>query len=77
MEDIKWLMLLAAKNGDTDPLRDYIIECKIRKKYTASQELGILRKRDEKPQKFAEYNAYVDSCIAEADQEIERILADG
>ena len=47
-----------------------IIISKIRERYTIDQELAILRQRDTKPQEFAEYNAYVEQCKAEAKQEV-------
>lgn len=34
----------------------------IRKKYTISAELAILRQRDSKPEEFEVYNAYVEEC---------------
>lgn len=34
----------------------------IRKRYTISQELAILRQRDEKPDEYAEYYAYCEAC---------------
>lgn len=43
-----------------------LVERLIRKKYTVSAELAILRQRDEKPEEFAEYNAYAEQCKAEA-----------
>ena len=46
------------------------IEKKIRKKYSLSQELAILRQRDTKPEEFAEYNAFVELCKTEVKQEI-------
>ena len=36
----------------------------IRKKYTESEEFAILRQKDEKPQEYAEYFAYCESCKA-------------
>ena len=36
----------------------------IRKRYTVSQELAILRQRDTKPDEFAEYNAYCEEAKA-------------
>lgn len=38
----------------------------IREKYTLSQELSILRQRDEKPEEYAEYYAYCEQCKAQA-----------
>lgn len=40
------------------------IVTEIRKKYNVNQELAILRQRDTKPEEFAEYNEYVESCKA-------------
>lgn len=34
----------------------------IRKKYTESEEFAILRQKDEKPDEYAEYFAYCESC---------------
>lgn len=38
----------------------------IREKYTLSQELAILRQRDTKPEEYAEYNEYCETCKAKA-----------
>lgn len=43
-----------------------LVELLIRKKYNVSAELAILRQRDEKPEEFAEYNAYAEQCKIEA-----------
>ena len=43
-----------------------LVERLIRKKYSVSAELAILRQRDEKPEEFAAYNAYSEQCKAEA-----------
>lgn len=42
----------------------------IREKYTISQELSILRQRDEKPEEYAEYYAYCEQCKTTARAEI-------
>jgi hypothetical protein len=42
---------------------------KIRQKYSINQELAIQRKRYAEPEKFEEYNAYVEKCIAEVKAE--------
>ena len=42
------------------------VNAAIRKKYTLSQELAILRQRDTKPEEYAEYNAYCETCKAQA-----------
>jgi hypothetical protein len=38
----------------------------IRRKYTLSEELAILRQRDTKSEEFEAYNAYAESCKEEA-----------
>lgn len=38
----------------------------IREKYTLSQELAILRQRDSKPEEYAAYNAYCETCKVQA-----------
>ena len=47
-----------------------LVENKIRKQYTVSAELAILRQRDTKPEEFAEYNAFCELCKAEAKTEL-------
>lgn len=51
---------------------DYIalVDKKIRRRYSISSELAILRQRDTKPEEFAEYNAYAEACKAEAKAEL-------
>ena len=47
-----------------------LVENKIRKKYSVSAELAILRQRDTKPEEFAEYNTYCEQCKAQAKTEL-------
>lgn len=66
---------LALKNKEVDAksfdeLYENLIIRKIRTKYTVSQELAILRQRDEKPVEFAEYNTFVELCKTEAKKEL-------
>lgn len=42
----------------------------IRRRYDQDDENGILRQRDSKPGEFAEYDAYVEQCKAEARQSL-------
>ena len=42
----------------------------IRKRYSVSAELSILRQRDSKPEEFAEYNAYAEECKKRAKEEL-------
>lgn len=61
---------LARLNGTLET--DYIalVDKKIRRKYSISAELAILRQRDTKPEEFAEYNAYAEECKARAKEEL-------
>lgn len=61
---------LAKANGTTDRLYPLLVEEKIRTKYSISAEFSILRQRDEKPEEFAEYNAFAEQCKAEAKAEL-------
>ena len=66
MTKFKYLRL-AKKNRETNPesfeqLYNYMVEQEIRKRYTVSQELAILRQQFRKPVEFAEYDAYVEQC---------------
>lgn len=66
---------LSRRNREKDPaswetLYEAVIVRKIRERYTVSQELAILRQRDTKPEEFAAYNAYVESCKAAAKAEL-------
>lgn len=45
----------------------------IRRKYTLSEELAILRQRDTKAEEFEAYNAYAECCKEEA-RELERVF---
>ena len=39
-----------------------LVEAQIRKRYSISAELAILRQRDTKPDEFKAYNDYVEAC---------------
>ena len=53
---------LSRLNGTVES--DYVkeVERLVRKRYSISAELAILRQRDTKPEEFAEYNEYVEKC---------------
>lgn len=57
---------LAEKNGTMDAFYSAEIVKRVREKYSVNDELAILRQRDEKPEEFAEYNAFVEQCKEEA-----------
>ena len=61
--------ILALKNKETDleafeRVRASEIEKLIRKRYSLSAELAILRQRDTKPEEFKAYNEYAEECKA-------------
>lgn len=66
----------ATDNGtETSPVpMDYgeTVNGLIRRKYTLSEELAILRQRDTKAKEFEAYNAYAESCKEEARLLIEK-----
>lgn len=45
---------------------EQVVESLIRRKYTVSAELAILRQRDSKQAEFTAYNEYAESCKAKA-----------
>lgn len=66
---------LAKKNRYTNPdawqkAYEQNVNNKIRDRYSLDQEIAIIRQRDTKPYEFAEYNAYVEQCKAEAKYEM-------
>ena len=66
---------LARKNREVNPeswdklYKSEIIR-RIRKRYSIDDELSIHRKRDDNPEEFAEYNAYVEQCKADVKEEL-------
>lgn len=50
----------------TEEIKEMYVTNLIRKRYSLSAELAILRQRDEKPEEFAAYNAFVEDCKARA-----------
>lgn len=60
---------LSRLNGTLEnDYRDYVDRL-IRRRYSVSAELSVLRQRDVKPEEFAEYNAYAEECKARAKRE--------
>ena len=57
---------LSRLNGTVKTDYTEYVDRLIRRKYSVSAELAILRQRDTKPEEFAEYNAYAEECKARA-----------
>lgn len=53
---------LAELNGKTAEMYGQEVNRLLRERYTLSEELAILRKRDEEPEEFAAYNAFAEEC---------------
>ena len=53
---------LAKLNGTTEKVYRKEVNRLIRAKYSISDELAILRQRDEKPEEYAAYCAYAEEC---------------
>ena len=66
----KWLPKPTKTAEQVQAEYENAVNAKIREKYTLSQELSILRQRDEKPEEYAEYFAYCEQCKATARAEI-------
>ena len=60
---------LSHLNGTVENDYTEYVDRLIRRKYSVSAELAILRQRDSKPEEFAEYNAYAEECKARAKRE--------
>lgn len=62
--------IATAQKREADAEREYwgamvydeAVDAMIRERYTVSQELSILRQRDEKPEEYATYYAYCEEC---------------
>ena len=61
---------LIEKNGIKEALYGERVNSLIRERYTLSDELAILRRRDSAPDEFSAYNAYAESCKARAREEL-------
>ena len=53
---------LAEANGTKEARYAHRVNSLIRRRYTLSEELSLLRRRDEAPEAFAAYSAYAESC---------------
>ena len=61
---------LIEKNGILDAMYGERVNALLRERYSLSEELSILRRRDSAPDEFSAYNAYAESCKARAREEL-------
>ena len=70
IKDVNGVPTLVARPAptaeETQKAYENAVNAAIREKYTLSQELAILRQRDTKPEEYAAYNEYCETCKAQA-----------
>ena len=71
--DFKEKYLLAKKNGLEEIAREDEISRRICKVRSLSYQIAIIQDKEKKPAKYAEYQAFRESVIAEVDAEIAEI----
>ncbi len=69
MKDVK--QQLMKKNGCSKAYYGDLVNARIRERYSLSEELSLLRRRDEAPEAFAAYCAYAEAVKAAVRQESE------
>lgn len=55
-------LLLMQKNGATEAFYADRVVALLRTRYSLSEELSLLRRRDECPEAFAAYSAFAEEC---------------
>ena len=61
---------LAKLNGIAEKEYGALVTRKLRTRYSLSEELATLRKRESDPDAFAAYNAFAEECKREAREEV-------
>ena len=61
--------ILAKENGITREMYKARILELIRERYSVSDEISLIRQKEDKPLEYAEYDAFVESCKAQAKKE--------
>lgn len=63
-------ILLMTKNGCLSAYYGDLVNARVRTRYSLSEELSLLRRRDEAPEAFHAYSAFVEECKAAVAAEI-------
>lgn len=71
----KQTVYLAYKLGVLNRLRKQMIVAEIRRVYDVDDELSIMRQKDEKPEEYRAYFAYVEECKQKVDNYINSIIS--
>lgn len=64
---------LAERNGVLDKFYGEVVNSLIRKRYSEWDEIAIIRQRDDKPEEWAEYNAFCEECKKRAKEIMEEL----
>lgn len=64
---------IAERNKIHDKLYAQKVNRLIRKRYSPADEFAILRQANEKPEEWAEYNAFCEECKKKAKEEMEAV----
>lgn len=64
---------LSAANGTAERRYGERVNALVRERYSLSEELSLLRRRDEAPKAFAAYSAFAEECKARARAEEEGV----
>ena len=62
--------LLKIKELSTQKEYEDLVEKYIRQRYTISQELSLLRQKEDKPEEYSAYYAYAEECKSKAKEEV-------
>ena len=68
MKKLDVALIRANKNSHPEAFRriyEKLVERKIAKRYTTSQEIAFIRQKDRKPDEYAEYDSFVEECKKE------------
>lgn len=63
-------MRMLVKAGRVEEAYSMLVEQMVRARYSVSDELAILRQREDKPDEFASYNEFAEACKAQAHREV-------
>ena len=59
-------------SGTLDKLKSDLVGELLGKRYTLFDEIGLIRQKETKPEKYAVYNAYADACVEAVNAEFAR-----
>ena len=79
MEDIiivdRVKYLIHKESGTLDRFRGDLVGQLLGRKYTLNDQIALLRQKDDKPDEYAKFTAYADSCVDAVDEAFAKIEA--